>query len=139
MERLNRKSSMRLPDSVKRANGQRSDRPNRIMHIGVGGFHRAHQAFALNKLIEQDPDAYSCWRITGVGLLPSDRKIIENFRAQDGLYTLKAVAYDGSEELQLIGSIKRDATCRRGCCGDHPYNSGSPHQFDYLHHYRGRI
>ena len=97
---------MRLPDSVKRANGQTSDRPNRIMHIGVGGFHRAHQAFALNKLIEQDPDAYSCWRITGVGLLPSDRKIIENFRAQDGLYTLKAVAYDGSEELQLIGSIK---------------------------------
>src|SRR3954452_15744552 len=39
-----------------------------IVHIGVGGFHRAHQALAVDRLLRRG-EAYD-WGICGVGLLP---------------------------------------------------------------------
>ena len=44
-----------------------------IVHIGVGGFHRAHQALAVDRLLRQgNADE---WGICGVGLLPGDRRM----------------------------------------------------------------
>ena len=57
-----------------------------MSHIGVGGFHRAHQALYLQELIEWG--GHNDWGICGVGLLPGDRKMSDVLRGQDYLYTL---------------------------------------------------
>jgi mannitol 2-dehydrogenase len=78
-----------------------------IVHLGVGGFHRAHQAMYVDALIEAqgtDGDAGS-WGITGVGLLAQDEAMAEAMRAQDCLYTLVVKQADGSLEPRVIGSI----------------------------------
>ena len=46
-----------------------------IVHIGVGGFHRAHEAMYLDTLMERGEGLD--WGITGVGLLPGDRRMAE--------------------------------------------------------------
>lgn len=78
---------------------------NHILHIGVGGFHRSHQAYAIAKLLELDPVAYQAWRITGVGLMPNDRILMDAFKEQDNLYALRTVAADQSEEVTIINAI----------------------------------
>ena len=47
-----------------------------MIHIVVGGFHRAHQAVHLDALLSQDESARSC-RICGVSLLPQGRRVVE--------------------------------------------------------------
>ncbi|MFL5155589.1 MAG: mannitol dehydrogenase family protein, partial [Microvirga sp.] len=58
-----------------------------IVHLGLGGFHRAHMARYTHELMERDPEALG-WGIVGAVLLPSDRRMIESLAPQDGLYTL---------------------------------------------------
>lgn len=75
-----------------------------ILHIGVGNFHRAHQQFYLNRLLE-DKDQ-RIWGICGVCLLPSDQKIVENLRAQHLNYTLTVFGRSGNDEIYKIGSLQ---------------------------------
>ena len=74
-----------------------------IVHFGVGGFHRAHQAMYVDRLLEEG--LARDWGICGVGVLPSDRKMANVMAAQDGLYTLIAMNPDGSRDARVIGSI----------------------------------
>ncbi len=74
-----------------------------IVHIGVGGFHRAHQAMYLDRLMNKGQALD--WGICGLGVLPSDRKMAEVLQAQDGLYTLVLKHSDGTYEPRVIGSI----------------------------------
>ena len=74
-----------------------------IVHFGVGGFHRAHQAMYVDKLLEQGKAKE--WGICGVGVLPADRRMADVMAAQDGLYTLLALRADGGSEARVIGSI----------------------------------
>ncbi|OFJ55661.1 mannitol dehydrogenase family protein [Mycolicibacterium grossiae] len=74
-----------------------------IVHFGVGGFHRAHQAMYVDRLLERG--LATDWGICGVGVLPADRKMADVMAAQDGLYTLIAMNPDGSREARVIGSI----------------------------------
>ena len=74
-----------------------------IVHIGVGGFHRAHQAMYLDRLMRAGRDLD--WAICGVGLLPGDARMRDALATQDGLYTLVTKAPDGSREPRVIGSI----------------------------------
>ncbi|WP_454059629.1 mannitol dehydrogenase family protein [Elizabethkingia ursingii] len=74
-----------------------------ILHIGVGNFHRAHQAFYTNQLLK-DEDQYS-WGICGACLLPSDEKIVTNLKSQDLEYTLTVCGRDGNDEVYKIGAI----------------------------------
>lgn len=57
-----------------------------ILHIGVGNFHRAHQAVYLNELLEQghSPD----WGIRGAGVRAADTKMRDMLAAQDWLSTV---------------------------------------------------
>jgi mannitol 2-dehydrogenase len=75
-----------------------------IVHFGVGGFHRAHEAMYLDRLMT-DGKALD-WAICGVGVMPSDRRMQQVLDAQDGLYTLVVKAPDGSWEPRVIGSIR---------------------------------
>jgi mannitol 2-dehydrogenase len=74
-----------------------------IVHFGVGGFHRAHQAMYLDRLMN-DGKALD-WGIVGVGVLPQDRRMYDVLSAQDHLYTLVVKHPDGQLEPRLIGSI----------------------------------
>jgi mannitol 2-dehydrogenase len=74
-----------------------------IVHFGVGGFHRAHQAMYLDRLMN-DGKALD-WGICGVGVMPFDAKMKQVMDQQDCLYTLVLKAPDGSWEPRVIGSI----------------------------------
>jgi mannitol 2-dehydrogenase len=74
-----------------------------IVHFGVGGFQRAHQAAYIDRLLEQG--LATEWGICGIGVLPADRRMRNVLRAQDGLYTLVAQHADGSQQARVIGSI----------------------------------
>src|SRR6202158_4734730 len=74
-----------------------------IVHFGVGGFHRAHQAMYIDRLLEKG--LASRWGICGVGVMPADRKMADVLDAQDGLYTLVLENPDGSRDARVIGSI----------------------------------
>ncbi|GAB3654198.1 mannitol dehydrogenase family protein [Nocardioides korecus] len=74
-----------------------------IVHLGVGGFHRAHEAAYLDRLLTDG--RADGWGITGVGLMPQDERMAEVMAAQDGLYTLVLKHPDGSLEPRVIGAI----------------------------------
>lgn len=74
-----------------------------VVHIGVGGFHRAHQALYLDRLMN-DGKALD-WGICGVGVLPQDRRMADVMSLQNGLYTLVVKHPDGTWEPRVIGSI----------------------------------
>ncbi|MBO0680354.1 mannitol dehydrogenase family protein [Mycolicibacterium sp. S2-37] len=74
-----------------------------IVHFGVGGFHRAHQAMYIDRLLEQGGARQ--WGICGVGVLPADRKMADVLTEQNGLYTLVLENPDGTREARVIGSI----------------------------------
>src|SRR5690606_20707607 len=74
-----------------------------IVHLGVGGFHRAHQAMYLDRLMNAG-EALD-WAICGVGVLPHDARMRDALTAQDGLYTLVLKHPDGTLEGRVIGSI----------------------------------
>ncbi|WP_152352498.1 mannitol dehydrogenase family protein [Brachybacterium subflavum] len=74
-----------------------------IVHFGVGGFHRAHQAMFLDRLMRAGRDRD--WALCGVGLLPGDARMRDALGAQDGLYTLVTKAPDGTQDPRVIGSI----------------------------------
>jgi mannitol 2-dehydrogenase len=74
-----------------------------IVHFGVGGFHRAHQAMYLDRLMNAG-QAHD-WAIVGVGVLPGDARMKQVMDRQDCLYTLTVKNPDGSRESRVIGSI----------------------------------
>lgn len=74
-----------------------------IVHFGVGGFHRAHQAVYVDRLLEMG--VAKDWGICGVGVLPADRKMAKVMSEQNGLYTLITKNPDGSHDARLVGSI----------------------------------
>ena len=74
-----------------------------IVHIGVGGFHRSHQAMYIDTLMNNG--AAMDWGICGVGLQPSNTTMRDVMAAQDGLYTLVLRHSDGTWEARVIGAI----------------------------------
>jgi mannitol 2-dehydrogenase len=74
-----------------------------IVHFGVGGFHRAHQAMVVDRLLAagEARDLAIC----GVGVLEQDRRMKEVMDAQGGLYTLVLKHPDGTREARVVGSI----------------------------------
>ena len=102
---LSRATLGRLPTGVQRPAFDPAAVTPGIVHLGLGGFHRAHMARFTHNLMERRTDALG-WGIIGAGLLPADRKMYEALGPQDGLYTL--VERSGTEEhVSVIGSICR--------------------------------
>jgi fructuronate reductase len=70
-----------------------------IVHLGIGAFHRAHQAVYLDDLIA---GGAGNWRIIGVSLRSAE--VRDQLAPQDGLFTI--VEREGAEErLRIIGSV----------------------------------
>ena len=74
-----------------------------IVHIGVGGFHRSHQAYYIHQLLGDAQN--SEWGICGIGLREGDRNIATVLEQQDCLYTLITQHPEGNETCEVIGSI----------------------------------
>jgi mannitol 2-dehydrogenase len=74
-----------------------------IVHFGVGGFHRAHQAMYIDRLLNRGRGLN--WGICGVGVMPADKRMRDVLVDQDGLYTLIIEKPDGTREPRVIGSI----------------------------------
>src|SRR6266508_1131284 len=72
----------------------------RLVHVGVGGFHRAHLAMYVQELAAAGGD----WGIVGLGLLEQDARMAEALRAQDCLYTLIEKGA-GPPSAAVVGSI----------------------------------
>jgi mannitol 2-dehydrogenase len=101
---LNSQNLPSLPPDLPVPGYDRSALRTGIVHFGVGGFHRAHEAMYLDRLMTAG-EALD-WAICGVGVMPADRRMAEVMHAQDGLYTLVVKAPDGTLEARVIGSIK---------------------------------
>jgi mannitol 2-dehydrogenase len=74
-----------------------------VVHFGVGGFHRAHQAMYHDRLLSEGK-AFE-FGICGVGVMAQDRAMKDALEAQDHLYTLVVKHTDGTYEPRVIGSI----------------------------------
>ena len=72
----------------------------RIVHVGVGGFHRAHLALYTDRVAAGGGD----WGIVGLGLLEHDARIAEALAAQDHLYCLVERGSD-ARDVRVVGSI----------------------------------
>ncbi|MEU1981011.1 mannitol dehydrogenase family protein [Nocardia sp. NPDC019395] len=93
----------KLPEVVSVPSYDRSGIETGIVHFGVGGFHRAHQAMYVDRLLELGEARE--WGICGVGVLPSDRRMRDVMHEQDCLYTLSVTHPDGTWQTRVIGSI----------------------------------
>jgi fructuronate reductase len=75
-----------------------------IVHLGVGNFHRAHQAVYTDDAMAASGGD---WRITAVS--PRGTAVAEMLNPQNGLYTLITRDENGSD-ARVIGSIARVLT-----------------------------
>jgi mannitol 2-dehydrogenase len=99
---LNQTALASLPAGVAGPTYDRSRVARSIVHIGVGGFFRAHQAVYLDRLLHRP--GYTDWGYVGVGLLPHDAAIRDAMAAQDCLYTVIERSAQG-DVARVIGSV----------------------------------
>lgn len=76
-----------------------------IAHIGVGNFHRVHQALYIDRCLHFD--GQSDWGIVGIGLSDSasGRAKAATFADQDNLYTVTEYDNDGVGSTRVIGAM----------------------------------
>lgn len=77
---------------------------NFILHLGLGSFHRAHQAVYVHQLRQQGDTR---WAIAGGNLRPDMADTIAALQAQGGRYTLETVTPQGERSYTRIESIQR--------------------------------
>lgn len=75
-----------------------------ILHLGLGSFHRAHQAVYVHQL-RQHGDTR--WSITSGNLRPDMLETIAALQAQNGRYTLETVTPQGERSYTVVESIQR--------------------------------
>jgi fructuronate reductase len=98
-ERLNRAMLDRLPAGIGRPAYDRSRIAAGLVHIGVGAFHRAHQAAWFDEILSEGDLR---WGIQGVSLRSPTAE--QALNPQDGLYTLIERSADG-ETIRVRGAI----------------------------------
>ncbi len=91
-----------LPEDVQRPNYDRSALTPGIVHIGLGNFHRGHQAWYLHRLMQQG--LALDWAIIGAGVRPGDAAMRDRLLAQDCLTTLIELDPSGTS-CEVIGSM----------------------------------
>ena len=97
--RLGNAALANLPKSIARPAYDRSAVTPGILHLGIGAFHRAHQAVYTDEILSADPT----WGIVGASLRSEETR--NALRPQHYLYTLATRSGEG-ERLRVIGSVK---------------------------------
>jgi fructuronate reductase len=99
-DRLSAATLSRLPAAVRRPAYDRDALSIGIVHLGLGAFHRGHQAIYTDDALAADPG----WAIAGVSLRhPATRDALG---PQDGLYTVAARSAAG-DDFRVVGAIPR--------------------------------
>lgn len=91
-----------LPEGVARPAYDRARLGAGIVHIGLGNFHRAHQAWYLHRLMQQG--LAQDWAIIGAGVRPYDEAMRLRLAAQDYLTTLIALDPAGVS-AEVVGAM----------------------------------
>lgn len=91
-----------LPGHVARPAYRRADTRIGVVHLGIGAFHRAHQALYLDDVLAHDPG----WAISGVSLRHPD--VRDALAPQDGLYTLELLQEPPA--WRVVGAV-REVLC----------------------------
>ena len=97
--RLSLSTLGRLPGAVARPAYDPADVPVGMLHLGLGAFHRAHQAVYTDDILVVEPR----WGICGVSL-KTPRAVLP-LAAQDGLYTLLTRTSEGTH-ARVIGALR---------------------------------
>ncbi|MDR0184080.1 mannitol dehydrogenase family protein [Lysobacter arvi] len=93
-----------LPATIQRPAYDRDRTRIGVVHLGVGAFHRAHQAVYIDDALALDPD----WAICGVSL--NSRDVRDALRPQKGLYTLALLGQ--TPQLRVIGALREVLAAR---------------------------
>ncbi|WP_342659229.1 mannitol dehydrogenase family protein (plasmid) [Sphingomonas sp. NY01] len=89
-----------LPADVARPGYDRAAVMRGVVHLGIGAFHRAHQAVVFDRALAAGDLR---WGVTGVSLRSAETR--DRLAAQDGLYTL--LIRDGDAvTAQVIGAVR---------------------------------
>ena len=101
-----------LPDNIQRPGYDRATLTPGIVHIGLGNFHRAHQAWYLHRLMQMG-QAHD-WAIIGAGMRPYDKMMRQKLLAQDCLSSLFSLDPSG-RSAEVIGSMIDYLPVEEGC------------------------
>ena len=74
------------------------------LHIGLGSFHRAHQAWYLHRLIASGDTR---WHIAAGNIRNDAEHVVQALAAQNGRYVLETVSPEGEREYEEITSIQK--------------------------------
>jgi len=103
MTELNQGSIQNLVGQLKLPSYNRFKNTQGIVHIGVGGFHRSHEAYYIHELLKRGQSTE--WAICGMGIRKNDQAIYDALKSQDGLYSLITRYPNGAIDSEIIGSI----------------------------------
>ena len=96
---LSRATLPQVPASVQKpAYSPEASMPG-VVHLGLGAFHRAHQAMVFDQLLREGDMR---WGIHGVGM--TQPGLVHKLRAQDGLYAVRIAGAKGIE-WQVPGAL----------------------------------
>jgi mannitol 2-dehydrogenase len=101
--KLSESALNQLSPAIKVPNYDRASITEGIVHISVGGFHRAHQAVYMDDLFQDH--GLQDWGLCGVGLMKHDQKMHDVLQQQDNLYTVVERSHD-TTTARVIASIK---------------------------------
>lgn len=73
------------------------------LHIGLGSFHRAHQAWYLHRLIAGGDTR---WHIAAGNIRNDAEHVVQALTAQKGRYVLETVSPEGERDYEEIASIQ---------------------------------
>jgi fructuronate reductase len=96
--RLSNRTLAALPGPIGRPRYDRAGLSPGIVHLGIGAFHRAHQAASTDAVLEQD----ASWGIVAASLRSPETR--DALTPQDGLYTL-VVRSSAGEQLSVVGAV----------------------------------
>ena len=104
--RLGRANLDRLPPAIRRPAYDRSRVTPGIVHLGLGAFHRAHQAVIIDDCLASGAAA---WGIIGASLRSPETR--DALAPQDHLYTVAVRAAEGTEH-RVIGALLDSVVAR---------------------------
>ncbi|MGC1302322.1 MAG: mannitol dehydrogenase family protein, partial [Caulobacteraceae bacterium] len=89
-----------LPPGVERPGYDRTGVSTGVVHLGIGAFHRAHQAVVFDDLIRRGDRR---WGVRGASLRSAG--VRDQMNPQDGLYAM--AVRDGREDrVRILGAVK---------------------------------
>jgi fructuronate reductase len=98
--RLSSATLDRLPARIRRPVYDRSQITPGIVHLGIGAFHRAHQAVVIDDLLA---NGSTDWGIIGASLRSPETR--DAMVPQDGLYTVAVRSSSTGTDHRVIGSV----------------------------------